>query len=131
MPKEYDHKDHDSQQMSCLEELIVAIPAPCQRLPNPNIVSRIPDHAVGAESEPCLENKRDNASPIIKSAHHRHFHDHIVPSDVVDNEWECMHEGEKEEHVRDPAMQHLELFVGDSCEERDPIGLTCSRTALH
>lgn len=47
--------------------------------------------------------------------------------DVVDDEWEGVHERKEEEGISGPSVEHLELLMGNSCEKRDPVRLSRGR----
>lgn len=48
---------------------------------------------------------------------------------MIDDKRESMHECKEEEGIRDPSVEHLELLVRNSYEERDPVRLRRRRTA--
>ena len=58
------------------------------------------------------------------------MHDHVVESDVVDNERKRMHQSEDEECIRGPSVKDLEFLMRDTRQERDPIRLAGSCTGL-
>lgn len=39
-----------------------------------------------------MKDKCNDAGPVDKRVLHRDLHYHIVPSDVIDDEWECVHQ---------------------------------------
>ena len=74
-----------------------------------------------------MEDEGHNAGPVKEQAA-REMRLHVVPMDVVDDERECVDKSKDKEGIRGPSMEHLQLFVRDSCKEADPIGLACGRT---
>lgn len=53
---------------------------------------------------------------------------HVMPPNVVHNEWECVQERKDKEGVRDPSVEDLKLLVRNSSEQCDPVRLTRSCT---
>lgn len=47
--------------------------------------------------------------------------------DVIDDKWEGVHERKEEEGIGGPSVEHLELLMGNSREERDPVCLSRGR----
>lgn len=48
--------------------------------------------------------------------------------DVIDDEWEGVHERKDEEGIGYPSVEYLELLMRDAREERDPVRLRRGRT---
>jgi hypothetical protein len=75
--------------------------------------------------EPCLEYDGDYSSPVEQQARRKVIF-HVMPVDVIHNEWECMQKSQDKEGISNPSMKHLELFVRHSGHQGNPIGLGCS-----
>lgn len=88
-----------------------------------------PEYAVRGEREPRLEEQGDDACPVEQVVH-LPLHLHVVEADMVDDEGESVQQGEEEECVRTPAVEDLELLVGNTGEEGDPVGLACGCTVV-
>ena len=54
---------------------------------------------------------------------------HVMPPNMINNEWECVHERKDEECIGNPSVEDLKSLVGDSCEQCNPIRLSRSCTA--
>jgi hypothetical protein len=62
------------------------------------------------KSKPCLKEKSDNACPVKEQTPGEMLL-HIMPPDVVYNEWKGVQKSEDEEGVGDPTVKYLESFV--------------------
>jgi hypothetical protein len=82
---------------------------------------------MACKSEPSLKDQSNNARPVEQITH-LPLHLHIMKSNMIDNERESVDQREDEEGVGGPAVEDLKSFVGDTCEESDPIGLARSCT---
>lgn len=87
----------------------------------------LPNGATRRKSEPGLEHNSDNAGPVFKYVTDGDVVNHVMVSDVPNDERECMHKRQDHEGVCDPPMKHLELLMGHSCHQGDPIRLACGR----
>lgn len=58
----------------------------------------LPNDTVGSKGKPGLQYDGHNTSPVKNEAH-LELHNHIMKSDVKDDEWKCMHKGKHEEGI--------------------------------
>jgi hypothetical protein len=49
---------------------------------------------------------------------------HVMPPNVVHNEWERVQKGQDKEGIGDPSVEYLKSLVRHSCEQCDPVRLT-------
>jgi hypothetical protein len=59
----------------------------------------VPDPAERSEGQPSLEDQGYSPSPVDKVIADGELLDHVVIADVIDDEWEGMHEGHDEERI--------------------------------
>lgn len=53
---------------------------------------------------------------------------HVVPPNVVHDEWKCVQERKEKEGIGDPSVEDLKSLVGNSGQQCDPIRLCCGCT---
>lgn len=70
----------------------------------------VPNGAMRHESEPRLTYEGHDTCPVEKETR-REMGFHVMPMDMVYNEWECVQKGENEEGIRNPSMENLQSFV--------------------
>ena len=129
MPEEDYHENNYGEEVCRFEELVTEMSMIRQSYdPESRILVHLPDHAVGRKGKPSLEDECDDTSPIEQRTHHGHFHDHIMEANVEYNEWKGVHKCEQEERISYPSMKDLNLFVGHSGSECNPVRFACCCT---
>ena len=77
---------------------------------------------MGREGEPRLENKCDDAGPVEYKIRGEVFL-HVMPPNVVHNEWECVQERKDEKGIGYPSVEDLKSLMRNSREQCDPVRL--------
>lgn len=63
------------------------------------------------KGKPSLEDQRNDAGPVEYGAVHRHFHYHIMPVDMVDDEWKGVHQCQNEKGIGSPSVEDLKVLM--------------------
>jgi hypothetical protein len=78
---------------------------------------------VRRKGQPRLEDQCDDAGPVEEEIASELFF-HVMPTNVVHDEGECMQERQDKESVGNPSVENLKSLVRNSREKRDPVCLT-------
>lgn len=99
MPEQNNHEENGSQEMGHFEQLIVQVPTyRHSHSPRRSNLRNLPDGTMGHECKPCLENDSNDTSPVEQQTPCE-VSLHIVPMNVVHNEWERVQERKDQEGI--------------------------------
>ena len=73
--------------------------------------------------KPRLEDQCNDAGPVEDKIRSEVVL-HVMPPDVVHNEWECVQERKDKEGIGNPSVEDLKSLVRDSRKQCDPVRLT-------
>lgn len=70
----------------------------------------LPDRGMRHKSQPCLEDEGDYACPVEEQAASE-MRLHVLPLDVIYNEWKSMQKRKDKEGVSNPPVKYLKPLM--------------------
>jgi hypothetical protein len=91
-----------------------------------------PYAAMGRECKPCLNKDCDNAGPIEHKIISKVML-HIMPPNMVYDEWKGVQESKDKEGIGYPSVENLKSLVGDASKQCNPIRFarSCTISSKH
>lgn len=83
------------------------------------LIEPVADWADGHYIQPSLRNQSCDAGPI--GDFHLPLHHHIPLLDMHNDEGKCVYQSQDEHGPRRPAVEYLELLMGDAGQKRYPV----------